>query len=646
MRTILLCLCLCLAATAAAQEVPFSRGFNFSAWFRVENPRQIQFNKYTRQDFVDAKRLGADVIRLPINLHGMTTGTPDHTIDPLLFTMLDQVVDWAEELDLHLILDNHGMSEAGETPPDIGDILVPVWTQVAARYQDRSTKLYYEVLNEPHGIDAGVWDAIQQRTIDAIRAVDTTHTIIVGPTGWNSFRDLERMATYADDNLIYTFHFYDPFLFTHQGATWTNPSLGPLAGVPFPFAADRMPPVPMALNTTWVAGALGSYRTVGRMEDLEELISIAVAFKEQRGVALYCGEFGVYIPNSAPADRVVWYGEVRRLLEEAGIAWTTWDYRGGFGLFEGENELFAHNLNLPLLEALGLELPPQTPFTNAPLRQGFDFYDDFAGQGVFTGTSGGQVDYYADDRPRGGDFAIGWQEAAQYNTIDFDLVPDLDLSLLVGEGYALELWIRGDAPDAALDLRFLDSHTDEEGDLPWRMRYTIGADRITWDGTWQRLRLPLRDFYEHGAWDGEWHEPRGAFDWKAVDRFQIVAEHHPLQGPLSFDEIRLVAPPSTAVALEGPVPNTLVLHPNHPNPFNPSTAVRFDLPRAADAEVAVFNTAGQRIRTLARGHRPAGTYRLAWDGRDDRGRPAASGVYLLHLRAGLRQQTRLMTLLR
>jgi hypothetical protein len=91
----------------ARTEAPFHRGVNLTGWFQAGSARQIQFTRFAEQDFLDIKSLGCDVIRLPINLHFMTDGAPDYTVDPLFFHFLDQVVDWCEELELHLILGNH-----------------------------------------------------------------------------------------------------------------------------------------------------------------------------------------------------------------------------------------------------------------------------------------------------------------------------------------------------------------------------------------------------------------------------------------------------------------------------------------------------------------------------------------------------------
>ena len=528
-------------------EVPFKRGVNLTSWLQASNARQIQFNKFTKQDFINIKSLGCDVIRLPINLHYMTNGEPDYIIDPLFYYFLDQIIDWTEELEMHLILDNHSFSPSVDTDPNIGDILVPVWTQMAQRYKNRSTYLYYEVLNEPHGISDLLWNEIQLRVVQTIRSVDPLRTIIVGPAGWNSYKNLEHMYVRAPDNLIYTFHFYDPFMFTHQGASWTNPSLVPLAGVPFPYDAALMPDCPEELKGTWIQSNLNSYQNDGTVEHVKELIDIAVDFRNERNVPVFCGEFGVYIPNSDNNDRVYWYHAVRSYLEENDIPWTIWDYTGGFGLFEEDTaDLFDYDLNVPLLEALGLNVPPQYDYVLVPDLRGFDIYRDFVGPNIVQSgnwNNEAMLDFYSENNPASGDFCIHWMGASQYNNISFRFSPVKDLSRLVNEGFAIELWIRCNTPDAEIDIRFIDTKTDARYDRPWRMRYTIDNVIAVWDGQWNLLQIPLNEFSEHGAWDDGWFNPIGDYDWTATERFDIVAEHGDLTDiHFYFDDIRIVNP--------------------------------------------------------------------------------------------------------
>jgi len=355
-------LCLGLFVTAKAQ-VPFNRGVNLTGWFQVDGARSIQFTLYSKEDFENIKSLGCDVIRLPINMHSMTSGSPSYTVDPLLFVFLDSAVTWAEDLDMYLLLDNHSFDPNENTSPGIVDILVKIWPQIAAHYKDRSDYIIYEVLNEPHGIAASAWGSIQGQVINAIRSVDNKHKIIVGGVGFNTYTELQNIPVYSDQNLIYTFHFYDPFMFTHQGSTWNVPSMAPLAGVPFPYNAAEMPATPSTFIGTWMESAMNNYPSDGTVAHVKSLIDIAVAFKNDRNVPVFCGEFGVFIPNSDPEDRRYWYSVVRKYLEKKGIPWTIWDYQGGFGLFDkGSNEMFDNDLNTELLDSLGLNVPPQVPF--------------------------------------------------------------------------------------------------------------------------------------------------------------------------------------------------------------------------------------------------------------------------------------------
>ena len=524
-------------------EVPFHRGVNLTGWFQADSPRQIQFTKFTKQDFLDIKSLGCDVIRLPINLHFMTDGAPNYTLDPLFLHFLDQVVAWCQELELHLILDNHTFDVDASTDVNVDQVLVPVWSQMAEHYKDSPAHLYYEVLNEPHGITDARWGLIQYQVIAAIHAIDSRHPIIVSGAGWGSYNNLNSIPSYPREyNLIYSFHFYDPFLFSHQGASWTSPSLVPLAGVPFPYGAGPVPACPPALKGTWIESSLSSYQNDGTVARVKQLLDIAVSFRDKRQVPVFCGEFGVYKPNSDDDQRVHWYRVVREYLEEKGIAWTIWDYHGGFGLFNvGSNEMFEHDLNVPRVEALVLTAPEQTPFVMTPDREGFDLYTDAIARNVRESSyfSRGTVDFYSDTDPVAGAYCIHSAGGDRYATIGFDFRPDKDLTVLVSEGFVLEIWVRGDTPRARLDIRFLDTKTADPQDHPWRMTATIDEKLAAWDGAWHLLRIPLRSFKDSGSWDnGAWFNPRGAFDWSAVDRFEIVAEHHSLAGmQFGFDEI-------------------------------------------------------------------------------------------------------------
>ncbi len=614
-------------------QVPFHKGVNLTNWFQAASPRQIQFRKFTKQDFQNIKSLGCDVIRLPINLHAMTSGTPDYTLDPLFLSFLDQAVDWSEELNIYLILDNHSFDPAVSTSPDIGNILIKVWPQLANRYKSRSDFLLYEVLNEPHGIADNVWGSIQQSVIDAIRNEDGKHQIIVGGVNYNSYTTLANLPNYTDTKLIYTFHFYDPFLFTHQGASWVEPSMIPLSNMPFPYKASSMPGLPNSLKGTWIEGAYNNYAIDGTVAKVKQLLDIAVNFKNSRNVPVFCGEFGVYMPNSMETDRVGWYKEVKNYLDQKGIPWTIWDYTGGFGLFEeNSNELFEYDLNVPLLTSLDLVVPPQKDLYIKPLRTGLIIYDDFVGEGIVAtnGVNTGTLDYYNNAAQQNGQYCTYWTGVNQYDAISFDFNPNLDLSLFPDHDFKIRFWVRGNSSGSSFDVRFVDTKTGSS-DHPWRMGKTIDETVTTWDNKWHQVIIPLNELQEKGSWDNAWFNPENKFDWSAVDRFEIVAEQKALTGiQFFFDDIE-VSGEEIPEVLDAEGRKTIIDVRIYPNPISTESKIEFFLRKPEITDVAIYNSQGQHVKTLLNARASAGVNTISWNGKDDSGKAAVAGLYFVRI---------------
>ncbi len=535
---ILFCVFGLVPIKANSVNCPFSRGVNLTNWFQSNSAYEIHFLKYSKTDFEQIKSLGCDVVRLPVNMHFMTNGAPDYTFDPLFLGYLDQVIDWCDDLSLHLIIDNHTFDVNTDTDPNVGTVLEKVWTQLALRYLNAYENIYFEVLNEPHGIADDVWNAIQLKVVEAIRKVNTKHTIIIGPASWNSYNNLSKMPDFNDKKLIYTFHFYDPFLFTHQGASWSN--LDSVQHIPFPYNAETMPQCPAQYKGTWVEDNYRGYSSNGTVQTVKQLIDIAAKFAAERNVPIFCGEFGVFDTYAEPAERVFWYETVRQYLEQKNIAWTIWDYHGGFGIFnKGGNNMFEHDINLPLVEALGFNVPNQTPYTLRPDSVGLKIYTDLLQANLTNSSFGkGTYNFFSQSYPNNGEFCIEWAKATRYDALGFDFRPNKDFSVLKDSDYALSFLVRTNLPDAKIDVRLVDTKTNESDDHPWRMKYTIDSELLVPDEQWHKIYLPLTSFTDGGSWDGEWFNPEGKFDWTAVDKLEFVAEHIPFgESSMFFDDI-------------------------------------------------------------------------------------------------------------
>jgi hypothetical protein len=104
---------------------------------------------------------------------------------------------------------------------------------------------------------------------------------------------------------------------------------------------------------------------------------------------------------------------------------------------------------------------------------------------------------------------------------------------------------------------------------------------------------------------------------------------------------------STGVPEDPILPRRLALFQNAPNPFNPTTAIRYDVPAGgAHLQIAVFDVRGRHVRTLVNGFVTAGRERVTWDGRDARGQAVATGVYFARMQAVGFIETRKMVLLK
>lgn len=122
--------------------------------------------------------------------------------------------------------------------------------------------------------------------------------------------------------------------------------------------------------------------------------------------------------------------------------------------------------------------------------------------------------------------------------------------------------------------------------------------------------------------------------WMAVARnLRIRLEVTAVSGLVSVEELPVI-------------PDRFSLFQNHPNPFNPSTTIRYGVPYASKVKLRVFDLLGREIRTLFDGEQTAGTYDVVWDGTDYRGLQVASGVYFYRLDASGYSETRKMILVR
>lgn len=348
-----------------ALAAPFKKGVNFTNWLEFRPADEVKEDMYTREDFENVKKLGCDVVRLPIHFERLCDTTQNYKIPDKIFGMLDKIESWAAELEMYVIFDFHNNTHVdSQTSNDVENVLVPIWTQMAERYKDASKYVIFELMNEPHGIEVALWNEIIARVFKQVREIDQKHYIIVGGADWNSFAAMKTLPDFKDDKVIYTFHFYDPHTFTHQGANWCH--MERVIGIPFPYDEKKMPPMPEN-PTDMEREKFETYPEQGTLEAVVKFFDQYAEFSAERKAPVYCGEFGCFAPFADKAERTNWYKIVTDLLEERNISRTSWDYYGPFGVYDFEKFHFGvrrekgqkiwnfpEDLNMDIVRALKL----------------------------------------------------------------------------------------------------------------------------------------------------------------------------------------------------------------------------------------------------------------------------------------------------
>jgi hypothetical protein len=204
-------------------------------------------------------------------------------------------------------------------------------------------------MNEAAPEDPLRWAPLQALLVETIRANAPAHTIIAAGPFWNSVDGLLLLTPLADANVIYNFHFYEPFIFSHQGAGWINETTASLRAIPYPSGVEQCQQMPTFQNDD-ANGWAWDYcnQNIWDASTVDAKIREAADWAAQHGVYLTANEFGV-LPTYAPyRDRLQWLRDVRTSFERYNIGWSIWGYDDAFGL-----DYFLNNqMDAAVLQAL------------------------------------------------------------------------------------------------------------------------------------------------------------------------------------------------------------------------------------------------------------------------------------------------------
>jgi endoglucanase len=278
--------------------------------------------RFKAEYFPKLKAAGFNSVRINLHSFRYMDATNNWTLKPSWFEVLDWAVSAAQAQGLAVILDLHEFNVLGNNATGNKAKFLAFWRQMAVHYQKAPASVYFEVLNEPFGqLTPELWNEYFGEALAIIRKTNPTRTVIVGPGQWNQIDRLaELKLPESDRHLIVTVHFYEPFAFTHQGASWTD-------------RKDK-------LGVDWT-GSPEEIAALSRAFDKAE------AWSQANKRPLFLGEFGAY--DRAPMDaRARWTTAVARAAEARGWSWAYWQFDSDFILYDVKRETWVE----PILNAL------------------------------------------------------------------------------------------------------------------------------------------------------------------------------------------------------------------------------------------------------------------------------------------------------
>jgi hypothetical protein len=369
-----------LPGLALAEPVSLKRGLNLGLWIdwlsiseMLANPKSLEVFPDWQREVTPAMleslvQQGFDFVRMPTDPGPMLAYGPGADQDRLI-TSLHGAVETALAAGLKVVVDLHPLPRGDETG-GMEDILGDLWPDYVAlvgRIAADLAKLpadrvALETLNEPtfdcEGVYAGAtprWPDMQAQLHASVRAAAPDLTVVLTGACWGQANALASLdpALIGDDNVLWTFHSYEPFLFSHQGASWSSAPEKYVWNLPYPpssltevqaarlaaTAKGRMVASEGQADAELIDKAIEDYRQTPDSTATYE-ISRAAEWADQHGIPrdhIFMGEFGaLHTVDGLPPQPRDWYlaflKDKRQAAEAAGMSWAVLGYTGGMGV--------------------------------------------------------------------------------------------------------------------------------------------------------------------------------------------------------------------------------------------------------------------------------------------------------------------------
>ena len=323
----------------------YKRGVNLGGWLSQCEHKKDHYDNFIKKD--DIKIIaswGLDHVRLPVDFELIQTKEGELKEDG--FQYIDSCIEWCKEYGLNMILDVHktaGYSFDADSKcndffynENLQYRFLDMWEELARRYSEYDDFVTFELLNEVVDIKVSdIWNGIIKRAVKVIRQYAPYTYILIGGVYNNAVSTVKLLEEPMDDYIVYTFHFYEPLIFTHQSAGWI-PEMSQSFSMEYPcqaedilrYTKENLDEVNYEINHNIIADKV---KIMGP-EFFESAFEEAIQIAKQRNVSLYCGEYGV-IDRADLVSTLNWYRDINHVFKKYNISRAAWTYKGkDFGI--------------------------------------------------------------------------------------------------------------------------------------------------------------------------------------------------------------------------------------------------------------------------------------------------------------------------
>ena len=356
--------------TKGVSEVRIARlakGINIPSWFWLNRrPVDALEKRYPDTDFELIVKLGFTHVRVPIDMANVHDKNQPDLLNKNNLSYLDRGIRKILSYKLAIIIDLHSISQreggsnySGPLGQDetFTNTFCKFWTSFARHLSQFDPEwVILEPMNEPvlRGKEER-WAPTQKKVIAAIRKGAPKHSILATGARWSNLDTLLELEPLDDRNIIYNFHFYEPHIFTHQGASWSSDWVKPLREIPYPSSPDAVEDLIEKNPDEKIAGNIRRYgEQRWNSKKIEGRMKKASEWATRHGVKVICDEWGTYKRYCQPEDRAAWLRDVRESCEKFSIGWCMWTFDGSFGVVNRGNGKAVVDKDVAL--ALGLNV--------------------------------------------------------------------------------------------------------------------------------------------------------------------------------------------------------------------------------------------------------------------------------------------------